>query len=95
MINIYDFLKTKKIVFADDKKALNWVRRLKAETLVRIGDSYFADEVELDRLLESYINQQIKQRKSLKARRATQARKNFNNKSDKLEFEKHLAGTEK
>ena len=86
MLNIFKFLDNKQIHFANQKKALNWIRNLKPQTLVRIGESYFADEKELDQLLESYIAKQIALRKKMKTKRADIARKNFRKKSGFSQF---------
>lgn len=66
-----------KIKFSNEKKSLNWIRKLKPKTLFRIGDSYFADKKELDELLAKYSTQQIETQRRLRKQRAQQARKNF------------------
>lgn len=92
MINIFKFLEKNNIKFQTEKKAINWIKKLKPSSLFRIGNSYFADEQELFELLQGYADKQIKQRKRLKNIRSKQARKNFE--KSKLSFVKRLEQSE-
>lgn len=59
IINIKQFMKDKGIEFQTSKQELNWIRKLKPDTLIRIGNSYFAEEPELNRLFQIYLDNQI------------------------------------
>ena len=80
MITIQKFLKERDISFSTEKKALNWVRKLKPESLVRVGNSYFIDPKEMEKLLTEYVAKQILIRRRLKKQRSAQAKKNFKGK---------------
>lgn len=90
MINIYDFFKKNNIEFSTEQKGLNWVRNLKPGSLFRIGNSYFADEAELEKLLQDYAMKQIATRKRLREKRSQQAKKNFNTSKKVFSFQKQL-----
>ena len=77
MKNVVQLLKNKNISFETREKAINWVKKLKCESLVRIGSSYFVDEKELHRLVDTFLLRQVNLKKSLKNQRALQAKKNF------------------
>jgi hypothetical protein len=85
MVYFFKFIKTNDIEFESKKQALRWIRSLKPNTLVRIGNSYFIKEDEINQLIESYFNQKI----ALKKKQSIQAKKNFAKKklSNPLTFE--------
>lgn len=58
------FLREKQITFKSEKSKMNWVRKLKPETLVKIGVTYFIQEQEMEKLIQEHLEQQIKIRKS-------------------------------
>lgn len=73
MKNLQEILQNRKIQFETEKKAINWIKSLQPKSLVKIGQTYFIDEQEIEQLIENYFIKQI----SLRKKRAAQARKNF------------------
>jgi hypothetical protein len=55
MITIDTFLKDNEIVFKTQKSKLNWFRGLKSLSLIRIGQTYFIDQIEMEILLSRDI----------------------------------------
>ena len=79
MMNLEKFLKANNINFKTERRAVAWVKKLKANSIVRIGSSYFIDELEMSELLSNYFNQQI----SLRKKRRLIAKKRFAKKETK------------
>ena len=77
MISIDEFLLQKKLKFKSEKSKIAWFKKLKAESLVKLGDTYFINKNEAERLLNEHLIHKIKIRKQ----RSIQALINFH--SDK------------
>ena len=77
-INVLSFLKKNQVTFKSETESLSFVKiRLKPQTLVPIGSSYFADESEMTELLNKEFNRRVGKKIKLKPRRVEQANKNF------------------
>ena len=73
MISIDEFLSRKKIKFKNEKAKIAWFQKLKAESLVKLGATYFINESEAEQLLKETLIHKIK----IKKQRVNQARINF------------------
>ena len=73
MISIDEFVTRKKLKFKSEKSKIAWFRNLKAESLVKLGTTYFISENEAERLLNDDLVRRIK----VKKQRIIQARINF------------------
>jgi hypothetical protein len=73
MISIDEFVSKKKLKFKSEKSKIAWFQKLKAESLVKLGVTYFINENEADQLLNEDLIRKIK----VKKKRINQARINF------------------
>lgn len=73
MISIEQFVIQKKLRFLNEKSKIAWFRRLKAESFVKLGATFFIDEKEAEQLLTGELIRKIK----VKKQRSKQARINF------------------
>lgn len=73
MISIDQFVTRKKLKFGSEKSKIAWFRRLKSESLVKLGVTYFINEKEAEQLLNEELIRKIKTKK----KRSNQARINF------------------
>ena len=58
-ININEFVKEYNLSFKSEKSKINWFKKLKSETLYRIGESWFISKIEFEKLFEGYAENQI------------------------------------
>jgi hypothetical protein len=81
MISIDQFVSQKKLKFVSEKSKIAWFKRLKAESFVPLGSTYFINEKEAEQLLANELTRRI----NTKKQRSKQARINFKlNKKRKL-----------
>lgn len=73
MIPLKMFFKKHEIEFETEARAISWLKSLKATQIVRVGNSYFVDEKEMELLFQKYLSKQL----ALRNQRAEQARANF------------------
>ena len=73
MISIDEFVSRKKLKFKSEKSKIAWFQKLKAESLVKLGVTYFINEKEAEQLL----NQQLIHKIKIKKQRIIQAKINF------------------
>jgi hypothetical protein len=73
MISIDEFVSRKKLKFKSEKSKIAWFQKLKAESLVKLGVTYFINENEAEKLLNEDLLRKIK----VKKKRIDQARINF------------------
>ena len=67
--------------FQTPEQEINWIRKLRPDTLIRIGDTYFADQSELNQLFKIYVTNEISKQKRLRKIRSQQAKERFSKKS--------------
>jgi hypothetical protein len=73
MISIDQFVAQKKLKFESEKSKIAWFKRLRAESFVKLGVTYFINEGEAEQLLGEELARKIK----IKKKRSNQARINF------------------
>lgn len=73
MISIDEFVSRKKLKFKSEKSKIAWFKKLKAESFVKLGITYFINENEAKQLLNEDLIRKIK----VKKKRINQARMNF------------------
>lgn len=73
MVSIDEFLSRKKIKFKSEKAKIAWFQKLRAQSLVKLGATFFINEKEAEILLTETLMHKIK----IKKQRANQARINF------------------
>ena len=73
MISIDEFVSRKKLKFNSEKSKIAWFQKLKADSLVKVGITYFINENEAEQLLNESLMHKIK----IKKQRSKQARINF------------------
>jgi hypothetical protein len=73
MISIDEFVSQKKLKFKTEKSKIAWFQKLKAESFVKLGATYFIDKNEAEQLLNEDLLRKIK----VKKQRINQARINF------------------
>jgi hypothetical protein len=66
MQNINVFLRNQSIEFHDEEKLIRWVKSMKPKTIVRIGKSYFINEIEMTNLLKKDLKKKEKLREKRK-----------------------------
>ena len=84
MISIDEFVSRKKLKFKTEKSKVAWFKKLKAESLVKLGDTYFINRKEAEQLLAEDLVHKIK----IKKQRAIQAKINFRIKKKRKIFPK-------
>ena len=73
MISADRYLNNNDISFQTEKEKTNFLKGLKLNTLVKVGNSYFLDPDEMDKAIAAYIAQKLKTRR----RRQQVARENY------------------
>lgn len=73
MISIDQFVNQRKLKFVNEKSKIAWFKRLRAESFVKLGVTYFINETEAENLLNEELIRKIKTKKQ----RIKQAQINF------------------
>lgn len=73
MISIDEFVSKRKLRFKSEKSKIAWFQKLRPESLVKLGVTYFINEDEAERLLSEDLARKIR----VKKQRINQARINF------------------
>lgn len=73
MINLKLFLKTYDIKFTSEKKSVSWLKSLNPKQIVRVGNSYFVDPEEMEKLFQNHLIRKLE----IRQKRSDKAKENF------------------
>jgi hypothetical protein len=59
--NVQNFMQSKELIFKDSKVMISWVKRhLKLKTIIKIGSTYLAEQIELEKTFSVSIKNQAR-----------------------------------